>query len=236
VPHEPIRYLVFVMQRLVHGTSSSTITTRWRTPCTSHSSASAPLPAQLTAEHEALTAIFHSIDALESRIAACNSDAEGKERTGELQEQVTRLADVMREHLSEEEVSVTAALRDHFTCQEHDAMLQRVVAAIPPSVVPLVLSFVCGAQLRLGGKAALEAYLAERGPQVVAGFVVWRPMMEAEVAYVSAVTLNQDNEPEFDTARPHWSAVAISSSSSFCCSCSQSAAQDPHPNLHRLIQ
>ena len=108
----------------------------------------------------------------------------------------------MRDHLTEEETLVIPALRDHFTPQEHDVVLIKMAQDLPPASMPVAIAVSCAGQLRAGGEQLLNGFLSHLPPPAVEAWKgMWRPQIEAEMAYVDSITLDQDDEPPFDKSR-----------------------------------
>ena len=161
--------------------------------------ARATLPIRLNEEHEGLLTRLDGITAMEGQLQSCTTDEAVSRWAVELTEQVEELGLFMRDHLSEEETCVIPALRDHFTKQEHNVVVGQVVAHLPPSGVPMTIAVNSAGQLRAGGEPLLDSFLAELPPEAVQAWrAMWRSQLAAEMAYIDAIRLDQDDEPPFD--------------------------------------
>ena len=159
----------------------------------------APLPDRLNDEHEGLHAKLEAISATEHTLQSCKSEEEKIRWATALREQVEGLGEFMREHLTEEEVLIVPALRDNFTQAEHDAMIMGMAAHIPPAGRETAIALCCAGQLRAGGEPLLNKFLSELFPQAVEMWKgVLRPHIDAEMAYLNTITLDQEDEPPFD--------------------------------------
>ena len=223
VPHEPVRYLLLMLERSVQPQYFQPVRA-WKVQrlfhyyrhvvlmfVDMHHAAEdvtyfpwirtrAPLPDRLNDEHEGLHAKLEAITAMEHTLQSCKSEAERSRWATELRERME--AEFVCEHLAEEETLLIPILRDRFTEQEHDAIRKEMAAHLPPSARPMSLALCCAGQLRAGGDAQLNKFLSEQSPPAVK---MWqgmaRPQLEAEMAYVDSITLDQDDEPPFDKSR-----------------------------------
>ena len=73
---------------------------------------------------------------------------------------------------------------------------------LPPSNMPVAIGVSCAGQLRAGDQPLLNIFLSRLPEQACQTWKsTWRPQIEAEMAYVDSITLDQEDEPPFDKSR-----------------------------------
>ena len=80
-------------------------------------------------------------------------------------------------------------------------IVEQVMKHCKPAGLPMSIALSCAGQLRAGGEPLLAAFLSAVPPEVSHAWKsTWRHQIEAEMAYVDSICLDQDDEPPFDVS------------------------------------
>ena len=224
VPHEPMRYLLLLLERAVqpsflqphrawkvrriahyyravlfpfihhHHEAEETVFFPWVI-----SKPNVTLPVQLYDEHVTLLAYLDRIDHMLVKGYAA-VELSTKEVllawAVQLREEVQGMTALVMHHLEEEETAVCPALREHFTAEEETEIKHKLAIQTPRDAAPLMVAACCTGQLRAGGEAAHEQLIADMGPAGALYKREWKGQLEAEVESLDECTKDQDDEPQ----------------------------------------